>query len=97
MITETAIAKAIGVASGTILALVFVPPHSVRDSIRRGAAALIFGAIFEGAVRRYLEWPPDFESIMMSSTIAAGCSWWIMGAGVKLVSDRLAARKGTGS
>ena len=74
------IAKIIGSAAGAILALVFVPPKTMRGFLRRGAAALISGPIFAPYVQSWAGFTADIDGMISAACLAAFASWWLMGA-----------------
>lgn len=79
-------ARIAGVISGAFLALVFIPPKTKLDAVRRTAAALVFGWVFGHLALDYFEWGRSFENLAASYAVAAGGSWWIMGAARKFFS-----------
>lgn len=79
-------AKIFGVISGAFLALVFIPPKTKLDAVRRTASALVFGWVFGHLALGYFEWERSFENLAASYAVAAGGSWWIMGSARKFFS-----------
>ena len=80
MISEGIAAKIAGTFSGTILALVFIPPRTRAGFVRRGLAAFVFGGAFGHLPAHYLNWSLDSDYLLSSYTGTAFASWWLMGA-----------------
>lgn len=80
MISESLAAKLAGTFSGTILALVFIPPRSRAGFIRRGLGAIVFGWAFGHLPTYYLHWSKEPDYILSSYAGTAFASWWLMGA-----------------
>jgi hypothetical protein len=87
MITESLIAKIIGVISGACLALIFIPPRSISGFIRRSTAAVVAGMTLGTPTRLYLGWEADAESVIAAFCIAAFCSWWGMGLAKRILES----------
>lgn len=85
MIEGPIAAKLCGVAAGTFLALVFVPPRTRSGFVRRLLAAIVFGWVFGHVVLSYLSWPDIWENQMAAWSIASFTSWWTMGVAKKVV------------
>ena len=79
------VAKFVGAASGTVLALVFQPPKTVADFVTRSIFSLISGLVFSSPVRDYFHWVPSLETELAAGALVAMLSWWIMGAVVRIV------------
>lgn len=93
MIAEGTAAKIIGILAGSILALVFLPPKTIKGFMQRLASAIIFGAVAGAPLRiHYLGWDEDFDSIIGAFALASFCSWWAMGT-IKGVSEKIFPKK----
>ena len=79
--------KSIGAFAGAVLALLFVPPKTIKGFIRRGVAALISGPIFGPYVQSYAGFADDWQGILAAACLAGFASWWIMGNIVKLAQS----------
>lgn len=79
MIAESVIVKVAGAVSGTVLALVFLPPRTLAGFFRRTVASLICGPIFSPVVHAYLLWPNAWEHWLASTALTSFLSWWCMG------------------
>lgn len=88
MIEATAAAKVIGVVGGTFLALVFIPPASVREFMQRLGVAVVFGLLFGPIVAWYFELPETLEHIAAGFAGAAFASWWALGA-IKVAAEKV--------
>lgn len=89
---ESVVAKVVGVISGSILGLVFIPPRSIPGFIRRALAALVFGGVFGGPALHVLEWEATTDNIVASYCIAAFSSWWIMGS-IKRIAESFGSKE----
>lgn len=86
--------KFLGAAAGTVLALVFVPPRTLKGFFRRGAAALISGPIFAPYVQGWVGFAPDVDGLISAACLAAFVSWWFLGTIIRIaqsswLSDRV--------
>ncbi len=94
MITEGIAIKLLGAVSGTVLALVFLPPKTLAGFFRRSVASLICGPIFAPIAHGYLMWSSDWEHWLASAALTSFVSWWCMGLVVtvakKWISDKAA-------
>lgn len=72
--------KAIGSLAGAIVALVFVPPRTIRGFFRRTTAALICGVAFAPIIRAKAGFAEDGEGLFAAACLAAFVSWWVAGA-----------------
>lgn len=92
MIPEGMIIKFAGAFSGTVLALVFIPPRTIAGLIRRSVASLICGPIFSPVAHSYLVWPNSWEHWLAAAALTSFISWWCMGVVVagakKLLGDK---------
>jgi hypothetical protein len=79
--------KLLGVLGGAFLALVFIPPRTIRGFLRRSLSAVVFGSLFGHLVLVKLEWPATDENIMAAYATASFTSWWLMGALKKAASQ----------
>ncbi len=84
------ILKLSGSLAGTVLSLLFMPPHSRTEAARRASASIIVGIIFAVNAREYLGLVDEEWSLVSASCLCALSAWWAMGAvvrGVNLVSE----------
>jgi hypothetical protein len=79
MIPESVIIKVAGALSGTILALVFIPPKTLAGFFRRTVASMICGPIFSPITHGYLGWSGDWEHWLASTALTSFLSWWLLG------------------
>lgn len=77
--------KFLGAVSGAILALVFLPPTTRGEFIRRFSLSLASGIIFGDPAKDYLRWPDTWQMYLASSAGVAMLSWFVMGAIVRLI------------
>lgn len=84
MITEGVIIKLAGAVAGTILALVFIPPHTLAGFFRRSTASLICGPIFSPVLHSYLLWPNAWEHWLAAAALTSFLSWWLLGVVVSV-------------
>lgn len=82
MLPETIAAKIAGTLSGTIVALVFIPPKTLFGFARRAAASIIVGPIAGPVFMAWMEWPSTFDNIVAATAICSFASWWLLGAGL---------------
>lgn len=92
MIPESVLIKLGGAISGTILALVFLPPRTRAGFFRRTSASMICGPIFAPVTHAYLAWPNAWEHWLAAVALTSFVSWWCMGAVIggakKLLGDK---------
>lgn len=81
----SAVAKAVGAVLGSVLALAFLPPKTIKDFLYRSLFSLIFGFVFSEPTRVWLKWEPTVSMAVASSTLAALASWWLWGAAVRII------------
>lgn len=79
------ILKLLGAAAGSALALVFVPPRSMRGFFRRVTASLVGGIIFGGFARSMAGFSDDWEGLVAGACLAAFCAWWTMALIVRML------------
>lgn len=95
MIPESVMIKFAGAFSGTILALVFIPPRTIAGLIRRSVASLICGPIFSPVAHSYLAWPNAWEHWLAAAALTSFTSWWLLGVIVtvarKWLTDKTAS------
>lgn len=72
--------KSAGSLAGAVVALVFVPPRTIRGFFRRSTAALICGAAFAPYVQDKAGFSTDGEGLFAAACLAAFVSWWVAGA-----------------
>ncbi len=89
MIPESVLIKAAGALSGTILALVFIPPRTLAGFFRRSTASLICGPIFSPVVHSYLVWPNAWEHWLAAAALTSFVSWWLLGVIISLAKKWL--------
>lgn len=77
------LAKIIGVAAGTFLSIVFIPPKTINGFFRRLLSAIVFGWIFGPEMLQLLQkqagWSATIDDITAAWAIAAFMSWYAMG------------------
>ena len=92
MIPESVILKVSGALSGTVLALVFIPPRTIAGLIRRTVASLICGPIFSPITHGYLRWPDEWQHWLAAAALTSFVSWWLLGVIVtgakKILGDK---------
>lgn len=81
------IAKALGVLSGSFLALTLDPPRSRMGFARRVSSSIVFGWIFGGQVLTFMEWQPTYDNTIAAFCTSAFLSWAAMGRVKKLVES----------
>ena len=82
----TAIAlRVLGAIAGTVLALVFLPPKTRTEFIRRASLSMICGIIFGDAVRDYLKWADLAQMDIASSAGTSMLSWPVVGAVIRVI------------
>lgn len=74
------IERALGVISGSVLALVFIIPKTKMEAVQRALVSLVAGAIFTTPLREYLDWLETTENIIAAGCLASFSSWWAMSA-----------------
>lgn len=82
------LSKILGAGAGNFIALVFIPPKTLREFASRVTVALIIGVIFAHPVREYLGWSNDGEHLVASSAAAAFISWWVLGVIVRALNTK---------
>ena len=75
----------VGAVLGSILALAFLPPKTMRDFLTRSTFSLIFGFVFAEPVRVWLKWEPEMSMLVAAASLTALASWWVWGAAVRLI------------
>lgn len=78
--------KFIGSASGSVLALVFLPPKSLAEFVSRTVFSLISGVVFADPAREYIGWADTWQMQIAAATAVALLSWFVMGAVVRVIS-----------
>lgn len=73
-------ARLLGAIAGTILALVFMPPHHRAEGHRRAVFSGISGMVFASYSRGFVGFSDDLEGLIAGACTVAALSWWIMGA-----------------
>lgn len=77
--------KALGAASGAVLALVFQPPKVLSQLVTRGVFSLLSGMLFSDAARDQLKWADTWQMNLSAATLASMLSWFVMGAVVRVI------------
>lgn len=78
-------AKFAGSFLGAAMALIFLPPKTRTEFVRRFVLALLLGLIFAEAARNYLGWPDTIEMQVASGAGVAMLSWFVFGAVVRII------------
>jgi len=93
MIDGNGIDRLIGAGAGALIAVLFIPPKSWNEAIRRLAVGTISGIIFMLPFRDWLmNWPDTVEYMVASACFVALAAWWILGAIPKAIDIWVAAR-----
>lgn len=71
--------RIVGSIAGAALALVFVPPRTLRGFVRRGFSSTLSGVVFAGYVQGWLEFTPDTDGTIGAACLTAFASWSAMG------------------
>lgn len=83
-----ALSKVFGVSAGAFIALVFIPPKTLREFASRVVVSIGAGIIFAHPLREYLEWGADSEHIVAAAALAAFISWWAAGLIVRVLNAK---------
>jgi hypothetical protein len=76
-----------GAFAGAVLALVFLPPKSRGEFVRRAVLSLIAGLIFADPLRDWLKWPETWQMDLAAATAVAMLSWFVIGAAVRIIGS----------
>jgi hypothetical protein len=74
------IVKLLGALGGAVLAVVFVPPRTIKGFVRRITAALIAGPMFGPYAQAWAGFSDTWEGMAGAACLVAFASWWLMGA-----------------
>ncbi len=77
--------RLLGALAGAVLALVFQPPKTRTEFIRRASLSLICGIIFGDVVRDYLKWLDTWQMNLASSAGTSLLSWFLIGAAIRVI------------
>lgn len=77
--------KLLGALAGAVLALVFQPPKTRTEFIRRASLSIICGIIFGDVARDYLKWLDTWQMNLASSAGTSLLSWFIIGAVIRVI------------
>lgn len=83
-----ALSKVIGVGAGAFIAIVFIPPKTLREFASRIVVSIASGIIFAHPFREYLEWSADSEHVIAASALASFISWWVLGLIVRVLNAK---------
>ncbi len=86
--------KLLGAVAGAVLALVFLPPKTRTEFIRRAALSVIAGIIFGDPVHEWLKWPDTWQMNLAASAGTAMVSWFAAGAVVRVIASWKPSDKG---
>jgi len=87
MVPESIVAKLAGAGAGTVLALLFILPKTLKEAIQRGTVSFIVGYVFGSPAVHYWLIADTFENIVAASCAAAWAAWWAMGMGYKFIRN----------
>ena len=77
--------KIIGATSGSLLAVILIPPRSRREAARRLFASLVGGAIFASPARDVMSFAKDGDGLIAGACLAGFSIWWAGGALIRLI------------
>lgn len=83
----TAVVKFLGSVSGSVLALVWLPPKTRSEFVRRAVLSLVCGFIFGDVLRIQLHWPDTWQMDLAASAASAMLAWFVMGAVVRVIGS----------
>ncbi len=75
----------LGAIAGAAVALLFLPPKSRTEFIRRFSVSIICGMIFADPVRARLGQEPVWQNYLATSAGVALLSWVIIGAAIRVI------------
>jgi len=79
-VAAVVIAKIAGAFIGALLALVVIPPRSLREFASRSVVSVICGFVFAPTVAYYLHLPAGEDYTLPAATLAGVAAWWVLGA-----------------
>lgn len=79
--------KSTGAFVGSIIAILFIPPKTRSEFVRRVAVALGTGVIFAVPAREWLGLTPDYEGLVAGACFAAIVGWWMLGMLQRVLSS----------
>ena len=68
------------------MALVFLPPATKTEFMRRFSLSVIAGMLWGDLAREYFRWPDTWQMYLASSAIIAMLGWFGVGTAIRLVS-----------
>jgi uncharacterized membrane protein len=71
-------ARVVGALWGSLVALLFYPPKTKTEAIRRFVAPTVIGAIAAPVLLYYIGWPRELDYFIASSGAIAFISWFLL-------------------
>jgi hypothetical protein len=83
--------KVFGAFAGTIVNILFMPPKTKKEFIRRLVVSLIMGAVASDTLKEKLALSNTWQSDVFAVFLASALGWWCMGTAIRIVRGWKAA------
>lgn len=87
LVLATISIKLLGSLAGAVLALVFLPPKTRGEFIRRFSLSLIAGLLFGDGVHDYFKWGDTWRMDMAAAAVTSMLSWFVIGAALRIIGS----------
>lgn len=77
--------KVIGAFAGTIVNILFMPPKTKKEGIRRLIVSLIMGAVASDTLKEKLSLSDTWQSDVFAVFLASALGWWAVGTAIRVV------------
>lgn len=81
-------ARAFGTGAGAFVALVFIPPKTIKEFVSRVSVSSVVGVIFAHPAREYIGWENETEHTIAAAAMVSFASWWILGVFVRYLKAK---------
>jgi len=77
--------KIIGASSGSLLAVILIPPRSRKEFGRRIISSIIGGIVFASPARDMVSFAKDGDGLLAGACLAGFSIWWAGGALIRII------------
>lgn len=79
--------KFAGAFAGAVLSVIFLPPKTRGEFIRRFSLSLIAGLLFGDAVHDYFKWGDTWRMDIAAAAVTSMLSWFVIGAALRIIGS----------